>query len=122
MKNKDEKCFKYAVLTGLYEPSDPRNSNRISSYTYCEVQENEPDFSMLRIIGKFEEKNNISVNVYAVDEKERKAGKRKATSDGNELIDDECDDEEDSDMDEDDNIPDLIDADVSDDDLSMIYL
>ena len=61
---------------------------RVSSYTYCEVQEGGPDFSMLkfpltlRSIGKFEEKNNISVNVYAVDEKERKAGKRKATSDG----------------------------------------
>ena len=72
-------------------------------------------------IGKFEEKNNISVNVYAV---ERKGTKRKATSDGpapkrrrNEFIDDEADDDEESD--EYGNLSDLIDDDVSDDDLSM---
>ena len=73
--NKDEKCFNYAVLAGLYEPSDPRNSNRVYSYTYCEVQE-----GALRSIRKFEQKSNISVNVYAFDETERNGTKRKATS------------------------------------------
>ena len=67
MKNKDEKCFKYTVLAGLYEPSD--HVDRVSSYTPFEAQENLPDFSMLkfpvtlRSIGKFEEKNDIPVNV-----------------------------------------------------------
>ena len=123
----DEKFFKYAVLADLYNV--PRDPQRVSSYTSFEVKENVPDFSTLkfpvtlRSIGKFEERNDISVNVYAVEEKERKAGKRKATSDGsapkrrrNEFIDDECDDEE---SDEDGNLPDLIDDDVSDDELSM---
>ena len=76
------------------------------------------------------QKNNISENVYAIGEKERKETKRKATSEhssapkrrrGNEFIDDEaeCDEDEESDMDEDGNLPDLIDDDVSDDDLSI---
>ena len=78
--------MKYVVLAGLYNvPCDPQ---RVSLYTYCDVQEGAPDFSMLtlpitlRSIGKFEENNNISVDVYAVDEKERKGTKLKATSDG----------------------------------------
>ena len=81
MKNNDEKCFKYAVLAGLYKPSD--HVDRVSSYTPFEAQENVPDFSMLtfpvtlRSIGKFEEKNDISVNVYAGDEKERELGNEK---------------------------------------------
>ena len=117
VKNKYGKCFKYAVLAGLYESSDPRDSNRVSSYTYCEVQEGAPDFSM-QSIGKFVENNIIPVNVYAVDEKERKATKRKATSDGpapkrrrNEFIDHEADDDEESD--EYGNLSDFIDDDVT---------
>ena len=122
----------------MYEPSDPQHSNGVSMYTYCEVQEGAPDLSMLtfpvtlRSNDKFERKNNISVNVYAIDEKERKAGKRKAT-DGpstilegrrrNEFIDDEasCEGDEESDTDEDGNISNLIDDDVSDDDDLSMY-
>ena len=61
------------LVAGLYDAPD-----RVSSYMSFEIQEDAPDFSMLkfpvtlRSIGKFEEKNNISINVYAVDEKERK--------------------------------------------------
>ena len=134
VKNKDEKCFKYAAVAGLYDT--PHNPHRVSSY--CEGV---PDFSVvtfpvtLRSIGKFEEKKNITVNVnvnvyvYAIDEKECKGTKRKATSEQssapkrrgeNENVDDEDEDEdEESDTDEDGNLPDLIDDDVSDDDLSM---
>ena len=67
-------CFKYAVLAGLYEPSGGINGDRISSYTYAEILDDSPNFSMLefpvslRSIKKFESKNNISVNVYGVEE------------------------------------------------------
>ena len=36
IKNQDNRCFKWAVLAGLYEPTDPKNSDRVSSYTACE--------------------------------------------------------------------------------------
>ena len=68
VKNKDEKCFKYAVLAGLYEPSDPHPS-RDKSYSYAEIREDATDFSMLKFpvtlgsISKFENVKNISVNV-----------------------------------------------------------
>ena len=74
VRNKDQKCFKYAVQAGLYEPSSPRQSHRVSSYTYTEALEDAPDFSMLefpvslRSIKKFEKANDISVNVYGVEE------------------------------------------------------
>ena len=132
IKRKDEKCFKYAVLAGLYDA--PHNPHPVFSYTSFEIQEDASDFSMLtfpvtlRSIGKFEQKNNISVNVYAIDKRERKGTKRKATSEQSsapkrrrrkEFIDDEaeCNEDEESDMDEDGNLPDLIDDDVIDDDL-----
>ena len=78
VKNRDQLCFKYAVLAGLYEPFGGINGDRISSYAYAEILEDAPDFSMLefpvtlRSIKTFETKNNISVNVYGVDEKEKK--------------------------------------------------
>ena len=115
----------------MYELSDPRKSNRVPSYTYYEVQEGVPDFSMLtfpvtvRSIDKFERTNNISMDVYAIDEKyPKKQGngmqlvKRRRR---NEFIDDEasCEGDEGSDIEEDGNISDIIDDDVNDDDLSI---
>ena len=73
---RDNMCFKWSVLAGLYEPTDPDNVCRVSSYTACEGYEDAPDFSMLtypvslREIKKFEKVNNISVNVYAIGENE----------------------------------------------------
>ena len=75
VKNTDNKCFKYAVLAGLYEPTDPRIPHRVSSYTPHEAREDAPDFTMLTFpvtikdITKFEKTNGISVNVYSIDEK-----------------------------------------------------
>ena len=74
IKNKDQKCFKYAVLAGLYEPSSKKKPDRLSSYAYTEALEDVPEFSMLefpvslRNIKKFEKANDISVNVYGVEE------------------------------------------------------
>ena len=73
VKNRDQLCFKYAVQAGLYKPSDPQHSTRISSYSYTETREDVPDFSMLkypvtlRNIDQFEKKNDISVNVYGIE-------------------------------------------------------
>ena len=74
VKNRDQLCFKYAVLAGLYEPSSPTNPSRVSSYDYVETLDDAPDFSMLefpvelRQISKFEKTNDISVNVYGIEE------------------------------------------------------
>ena len=73
VKNRDQLCFKYAVQAGLYKPSDPQHSTRVSSYSYTETREDAPDFSMLkypvtlRNIEQFEKKNDISVNVYGIE-------------------------------------------------------
>ena len=79
VKNKqDNKCFKYAVLTGLYKPTDPLNPSRVPPYTGHETAPDAPNFSMLtypvtlRDIGKFKRINNISVNVYSVDKEKMK--------------------------------------------------
>ena len=66
-------CFKYAVLAGLYIPTDLHHSDRLSSYTTHENAEDVPDFNMLTYpvalndINKFETENTISVNVYVID-------------------------------------------------------
>ena len=81
----DNMCFKWSVLTGLYETTDSDHVQRISSYNDHENHEDAPNFSMLtypvelRSIAKFEKANNISINVYTVMEEEVKiSGKRKS--------------------------------------------
>ena len=65
-------CFNYAILAGLYKPTDPHNLQRVLSYAAHETVEYAPDFKMLtypvalRDIDKFERGNNFSVNVYGV--------------------------------------------------------
>ena len=74
IKNKDQKCFQYAVLAALYKPSSSTNPSSVYSYTYTESLDDVPSFDMmefpvtLRSIDRFEKANNISVNVYAVEE------------------------------------------------------
>ena len=79
VKNKhDNKCYKYAILAGLYKPTNPSSPSRISLYTAHETAPDAPNFSMLtypvtlRDIGKFERINYISVNVYSVDKEKKK--------------------------------------------------
>lgn len=67
VKNNDEKCFLWAVLSALY-PAES-HSDRLSKY---KPYENQLDTSMLeypvkcdaRVYKKFEEKNNLSISVY----------------------------------------------------------
>ena len=72
VKNNDRFCFKYAILAGLYEQSG--TVHRVSSYDYTEDLDDVPDFRMLefpvslRDISKFEKANDVSVNVYGVEE------------------------------------------------------
>ena len=83
VKNKhDNKCFKYAVLAGLYRPTDLLCPSRVSSYTTHETAPDAPNVSMLtypvtlRDVGKFERVNGTSINVYS-SEKCRVKGNKK---------------------------------------------
>ena len=55
-----------------------QNPDRVSSYSYTETLEDVPDFTMLKFpvtlqnINKFEKMNNISINVYTVEETKQK--------------------------------------------------
>ena len=67
IKNQDQECFKWAAIAGLNKPTNPNNPCNVSSYsTYEELY----DWSMLtfpvalKYIKKFEERNNVIVNVY----------------------------------------------------------
>lgn len=71
VRNTDNQCFKYAILSALYPVS--RNANRVSNYKpYSKVLKFDGIGFPVKIkdIGKFERLNdNISVNVYMYDEK-----------------------------------------------------
>ena len=86
VRNKDNQCFKYAVLAGLYNPL--HHVDRVSSYTCCEMEEDAPNFTMLtypvalRDIGKFERVNDISINIYGVDKcRTKKKQQKRSTED-----------------------------------------
>lgn len=70
VKNQDQKCFKYAILAGLYTPTS--NSTRPASYRQFEENADAPNFNMLKYpvilkdIERFERHNNVFVNVYGV--------------------------------------------------------
>ncbi|XP_043463981.1 uncharacterized protein LOC122499598 [Leptopilina heterotoma] len=72
IQNTDNKCFKWAILSALYEPI--RDSNRVSKYIQYE---NELNFTgiefpvSLKDISKFEALNNISINVYGLSRKNK---------------------------------------------------
>ena len=78
IKNNDM-CFKWSILAGLYEPTDPKYQYRVSQYTTCEVCRLFYDFlymficrnmlmRLMKDFKKFEKANNISSNVYTIDE------------------------------------------------------
>ena len=100
----DNKCFQWSVLAGLEKPTSKSQKHQTYSYTKY-VYENKYDFTMLSLpvplkdIPKFEQSNNISINVYGVDEK-----KSSKNNPSHERTDEDC-----SDMDivesDDDDIP-----------------
>ena len=73
VKNNDERCFEWAILSGLYPPTDKTKINpfRVSSYTKYRDTLNFDGFSFpvhLKDIPKFEKQNpQISVNVISLD-------------------------------------------------------
>ena len=65
VRNNDNQCFKYAILSALY-PSDI-NTNRVTHYRQYEDKLNFAGIEFpvkLKDISKFEKLNDISVNVY----------------------------------------------------------
>jgi len=64
IKNKDDKCFKYSVLAGMYPVNGKKHPNRVSNYTQ-EFKDSGIQYPVrIQDIPKIEKMNNISVNVY----------------------------------------------------------
>ena len=69
VQNHDLECFKWAFLAARHKPTSPTNQCEVFSYR---EYENLYDWSMLSFpvsldqIEKFEEKNNVSIHVFAV--------------------------------------------------------
>ena len=88
-KNTDNQCFKWAVLAGIMQPTN--HPERVTQYA---LFVDDWDWSMLEWpvslnqIPKFEEKNNISVNVYGCKVKKHvdKSYNYKVDEDGKEWI------------------------------------
>lgn len=74
VKNRDNECFKWAVLSGLFPAGN--HCERVSKYKQYESLLNFSGISFpvdLKGISKFEKQNpNISVNVYMFEQKESK--------------------------------------------------
>ena len=71
VKNNDLYCFKWSVLAGLHESTSMRHNNQTSSYTAYEDNYNYSGLKFpvsLNQIRIFENKNNVSVNVYGIEE------------------------------------------------------
>ncbi|CAG9769955.1 unnamed protein product [Ceutorhynchus assimilis] len=70
IQNWDQKCFMWSVLAQLHPVDRTQNANRVANYSHYE---NELDFTgigfpiKLKDIRKFEQLNNISINVYGLD-------------------------------------------------------
>jgi len=74
IKNKDDKCFMYSVLCGLYHGQIKKDLNRPTKYkTYINNLNYEGiDFPVkIKDITKFERRNNLNINVYGLDEKNK---------------------------------------------------
>ena len=67
IKNKDEKCFLWSVIVGLYGDKKDRHSNRVYLYVCYEKDFNLQGISFpmtLTYIPKFKRRNNVSISVY----------------------------------------------------------
>ena len=68
IKNKDEKCFQWAVIAGLYGDSRPSYHDRVSHYQK-EFNLQGISFPMaLKDVPKFETVNNVSISIYGYQE------------------------------------------------------
>ena len=89
VQNKDLQCFKWSVLAALHK-NEVQNHHKCDTYSYKKFDNGQYDFSMLSFpvkvkdIHKFEKKNNISINVYGVEQ----------TQDDNQNDDDDDDDDD----------------------------
>ena len=68
VQNRDNKCFLWSILAALHEPEcNPQRVSKYRQYEY-ELYDNELDYPVKpnsHQISKFEEKNNLSVNIYS---------------------------------------------------------
>ena len=127
IRNDDNECFRHAVVGGIYPPMDPNNLTRVASYAYCVDEPDYPDFSGLEFpvkisdIGKFENRNDISINVFKVDCDEVTAEPERPHHHPADLIDDEAGLSNGSDDDDDgEEVADLIDnSEIIDADVNM---
>jgi len=74
IKNKDNMCFKYCILFGLHQDDIKFKPERVSKYKPYLEELNDSWLSypvQLKHINKFERLNNISINVYALDDKNK---------------------------------------------------
>lgn len=70
VQNTDDACFAWAIVSALYP--NVHNSNRIASYPHYRSVLNVKDIAFpirREDIAKFEQLNNISINVYILDKK-----------------------------------------------------
>ena len=71
IKNKDEKCFLWSVIAGLYGDSHAKNQERVSHYLEYEKEFNLRGISLpmaLKDISKFERLNYVLIYVYGYQE------------------------------------------------------
>ena len=71
IKNSDNKCFTWSVLSALHPIDCKKNPERIHHYRECQDELNFDGVEFpvtLDKIGKFERQNNISINVIGFDE------------------------------------------------------
>jgi hypothetical protein len=73
VKNKDNKCFKYAILT-KYNKCAHKNIMNIKNFNFLEKKSglnfNCIDFpTSIKQVKKFERTNNVSINIFSKDEK-----------------------------------------------------
>ena len=71
VRNEDSYCFKWSVLAALHEPTNEKNKNFTSSYTKYEQEYVYDGLKFpvsLNQIKIFENKNNVSINVYGVED------------------------------------------------------
>ena len=71
IQNKDDLCFLWAVIAGIYGDPKDRDAKRVAHYRQWEHEFNLTGIAMpmaLKDISRFERMNNISVSVYGYNE------------------------------------------------------
>ena len=87
----DAFCFKWSILAAFHH-KEVSHQNRCITYSYNKFDDGRYDFSMLTFpinvedIQHFERKNNISINVYGVEQKGFRKNPNIITEDEIELL------------------------------------